>query len=36
VLACVAMIVTGLTTAYLVNRVSALTRFYERRPPAER
>jgi serine/threonine-protein kinase len=36
VLAFVAIIVTGLTVAYLVNRVSALTRFYERRPPAER
>jgi eukaryotic-like serine/threonine-protein kinase len=36
VLAFVAMIVTGLTVAYLVNRVSALTRFYERRPPSER
>ncbi len=35
-LAFVAIIVTGLTVAYLVNRVSALTRFYERRPPAER
>jgi len=35
-LAFVAMIVTGLTVAYLVNRVSALTRFYERRPTAER
>ena len=34
VLAFVAIIVTGLTVAYLVNRVSALTRFYERRPPA--
>ena len=33
VLAFVAIIVTGLTVAYLVNRVSALTRFYERRPP---
>jgi eukaryotic-like serine/threonine-protein kinase len=36
VLGFVAMIVTGLTVAYLVNRVSALTRFYERRPRAER
>ena len=36
VLAFVAIIVTGLTVAYLVNRVSALTRFYERRPPSER
>ncbi len=36
VLALVAMIVTGLTVAYLVNRVRALTRFYEGRPPAER
>ena len=35
-LAFVAIIVTGLTVAYLVNRVSALTRFYERRPPSER
>jgi serine/threonine-protein kinase len=35
-LALVAIIVTGLTIAYLVNRVSALTRFYERRLPAER
>jgi serine/threonine-protein kinase len=34
-LALVAIIVTGLTIAYLVNRVSALTRFYERRPPAK-
>ena len=33
VLAFVGIIVTGLTVAYLVNRVSALTRFYERRPP---
>jgi serine/threonine-protein kinase len=36
VMAIVAIIVTGLTVAYLVNRVGALTRFYERRPPAER
>ena len=36
VLAFVAIIVTGLTVAYLVNRMSALPRFYERRPPAER
>jgi hypothetical protein len=35
-LAFVATIVTGLTVAYLVNRVSALTRFYEHRPAAER
>jgi eukaryotic-like serine/threonine-protein kinase len=35
-LAFVAIIVTGLTVAYLVNRVSALTRFYERRPLAGR
>jgi serine/threonine-protein kinase len=35
-LAVVAMIVTGLAVAYLVNRVNALTRFYERPPPAER
>jgi eukaryotic-like serine/threonine-protein kinase len=35
-LALVGIVVTGLTVAYLVNRVSALTRFYERRPPAER
>jgi len=35
-LAFVAIIVTGLTVAYLVNRVSALTRFYEHHPPAER
>ncbi len=35
VLAVVAIIVTGLTVAYLVNRASALTRFYEHRPPAE-
>jgi serine/threonine-protein kinase len=34
-LALVAIIVTGLTVAYLVNRVSALTRFYEHRPPAQ-
>jgi hypothetical protein len=35
-LALVGIVVTGLTVAYLVNRVSALTRFYECRPPAER
>jgi serine/threonine-protein kinase len=35
-LAFVAIVVTGLTVAYLVNRVSALTRFYECRLPAER
>ncbi len=35
-LAVVAMIVTGLTVAYLVNRVRALRRFYEPRPPAGR
>jgi eukaryotic-like serine/threonine-protein kinase len=34
VLAFVGMIVTGVTVAYLVNRVSALTRFYERHLPA--
>jgi eukaryotic-like serine/threonine-protein kinase len=34
-LAFVAIIVTGLTVAYLVNRVSALTRFYECRPVAK-
>ena len=36
VLALVAMLVTGLTVGWLVNRVSVLTRFYERRPPAKR
>jgi eukaryotic-like serine/threonine-protein kinase len=35
-LAFVGMIVTGLTVAYLVNRVNVLTRFYEHRPPAQR
>jgi eukaryotic-like serine/threonine-protein kinase len=35
-LAFVAIVVTGLTVAYLVNRVSALTRFYESRPSVER
>ena len=36
VLAFVAIIVTWVTVAYLVNRANALTRFYEPRPPAER
>lgn len=31
-LALVAIVVTGISTAYLVNRVGALTRFYERQP----
>jgi eukaryotic-like serine/threonine-protein kinase len=35
-LAFVGMIVTGLTVAYLVNRLTVLTRFYEHRPPGER
>ncbi len=35
-LAFVAMVVTGLAVAYLVNRVSALTRFYERCPAPPR
>jgi serine/threonine-protein kinase len=32
VLAMIAIIVTGLSVAYLVNRLGALTRFYENRP----
>ncbi len=36
VLAFVGIVVTGLAVAYLVNRVGALTRFYEPRQPAPR
>jgi len=31
-LALVGIVVAGVSVAYLVNRVSALTRFYEQRP----
>jgi len=36
VIALVVIILTGLSVAYLVHRVSALTGFYERRPHAQR
>ncbi len=35
-LALVAIVVTGISAAYLVNRVSALTRYYERQPQLRR
>lgn len=34
-LAVIGIIVTGLAVAYVVNRIRALTRFYEHRPPVE-